>query len=389
MNQAKQTSEHFFAFNPIKGETMAEMFERLAWNLGKRGAVIVNLIIFGSISAYPKGLEAMRRVFGKIEWPVTWVQGDKSNFLPVVGLQVFAFAGGPISTINFQGRVLGCSYENSETRNCFLGSLAPRRSSKGRSDQAGEMFKSASTALHRAGFSLSDVVRTWFFLDEILSWYDDFNRVRTRVYSAMNFRHNAPPASTGVGGICATGRCLTGVMWAVQSKYSTNSVKSVLSPLQCAATTYGSMFSRAVQISEFNGEKLTVSGTASIAASGQTMWPGNVFKQIERSMEVVQGILRSREFRFENIIRLVAYFKCASGMSEFKKWCVKHCLAHLPIQCVCTDLCRSDLLFEIELDAWKGKVISQRAVRTLAHSYSPSYHYAIESEDRNIHRARR
>jgi enamine deaminase RidA (YjgF/YER057c/UK114 family) len=43
-----------------------------------------------------------------------------------------------------------------------------------------------------------DVLRTWFFLDDILAWYAEFNQVRTR-FLADRGPLDRPPASTAVG----------------------------------------------------------------------------------------------------------------------------------------------------------------------------------------------
>ena len=37
-------------------------------------------------------------------------------------------------------------------------------------------------ALEAQGASYRDVVRTWFYLDDILAWYPEFDRSRTAIY---------------------------------------------------------------------------------------------------------------------------------------------------------------------------------------------------------------
>jgi hypothetical protein len=53
--------------------------------------------------------------------------------------------------------------------------------------------------------SYRDVVRTWFYLNDILSWYPEFNQARNAVYRELGLipGHDGGsrrlPASTGIG----------------------------------------------------------------------------------------------------------------------------------------------------------------------------------------------
>lgn len=48
--------------------------------------------------------------------------------------------------------------------------------------QTKRMIQRAAGILESQGASYRDVVRTWFYLDDILAWYPEFNRSRTAVY---------------------------------------------------------------------------------------------------------------------------------------------------------------------------------------------------------------
>jgi len=62
-------------------------------------------------------------------------------------------------------------------------------------------------------------------------------------------------------------------------------------PEQCPASSYGSAFSRAVEIGSTGFRRLLVSGTASIGRDGKTEHIGDARAQIERSMQVVKPFL--------------------------------------------------------------------------------------------------
>lgn len=345
--------EFSFTVKPLPGEGMIEMFSRLALALKDSETTPVKLMVYGSISAHPAGEEAMRRVFGRIDWPVTWVEGAACDGQPIAGIQAFAFSAGRVNPITLNGRVVGSVFEEGAIRHCLLGGLGPGPSSASRPDQFLRTLQVMAIALDKAGFSLTDVVRTWFFLDEILSWYAEFNEARTEAYSRINFRSGASPTSTGISARNPAGTALAAGAWALQPLDSSTQIVEVHSPLQCPAPAYGSSFSRAMEISSPLGRRLLISGTASIAAGGQTLWPGNLRQQIQHTMEVVEIILASRGFEFSDITRATAYFKNRAGVAEFPAWCADRDLRSLPALTVECGICRGDLLFELEADAWK------------------------------------
>jgi len=205
--------------------------------------------------------------------------------------------------------------------------------------------------LQSNGFALGDVARTWFYIDKILSWYDDFNKARTAIYKNHTFRVGSLPASTGVAGENPLNPALALAAWAVQSRGKSNHpAREIISPMQSPASDYGSSFSRAVEIQLPVGRRLLISGTASINADGKTAWVGDVKRQIDLSMEVVDRILKSRGMSFADAARATAYFKRPEDSAALADWCARHD-CQLPALLVHCDICRNDLLFEIELDA--------------------------------------
>jgi enamine deaminase RidA (YjgF/YER057c/UK114 family) len=200
--------------------------------------------------------------------------------------------------------------------------------------------------------TMKNVVRTWFFLDDILNWYGAFNRVRNTVFEQHELRPGSLPASTGVRGRNPAGTALTAAVWAVKPHDETNgTVHFVPSPQQCAATAYGSAFSRAVEINSGGFRQLLVSGTASIEPGGMTVHVGEVRAQIELTMQVAGAILESRGLDFSDVSRATAYFKSGADLPAFQGWLEENHLLSLPVVNACCEICRDDLLFEIELDA--------------------------------------
>ena len=160
--------EMSLTIRPLPDEGLMKMFRRLADSL--QGAPILNLLIFGSSSASAPAADAMKRTFGKARWPVTWVDGGACDGSPIAGIQVSALTGGAVQPIWLAGRVVGSVFQDASARHCLLGGLGPARPSSSREDQTKQTLEQLETALAQAAFSIADTVRTWFYLDNILSW---------------------------------------------------------------------------------------------------------------------------------------------------------------------------------------------------------------------------
>src|SRR5450759_6025433 len=99
-------------------------------------------------------------------------------------------------------------------------------------EQTRQTLEKLKIVLAQAGFDLADTVRTWFFLENILSWYDDFNHARTKIYSGVKFRTGSLPASTGVGAKNPAGTALALAAWAFRPLEINSRAEEVPSPLQ-------------------------------------------------------------------------------------------------------------------------------------------------------------
>ncbi len=128
-------SECCFTLMPLPREGIREMFARLALALNDSATTPLKLMVFGSVSAWPAAEEAMRRAFGKIDWPVTWVEGAACNGDPIAGIQAFAFPAGRVDRITLNGRVVGSVFEDGAIRHCLLGGMGPQSVSGSRPDQ--------------------------------------------------------------------------------------------------------------------------------------------------------------------------------------------------------------------------------------------------------------
>jgi enamine deaminase RidA (YjgF/YER057c/UK114 family) len=337
-------------FTPEPREELSALCRRIATCLDERKATPLHFLVFGNSHAAPAGMAALEKSFGRVNFPVTWVEGADCGGKPVAGIQLYAFTG-DVERIERHGEVVGSVFTEDGARQCFVGGLMHSDPTLPAAEQTRQTLGELQATLALAGFELADTVRTWFFLENILKWYDDFNRARTKIYSGVKFRTGSLPASTGVGAKNPAGSALALAAWAFRPLIKTARAEEIASPLQCPAPAYGSSFSRAMEIYTEHSRRLFISGTASIAPGGRTLWVGDVRKQIELSMDVVEAILRSRGCSFADVARATAYFRHPADAEFFSEWMAANKLGQMPVVAAQCDVCRDDLLFELEAEA--------------------------------------
>lgn len=304
-------------------------------------------LVFGGCAFKDKALAAM----GGARWPVMWVQGDSCSGMHVAGTQALLMNGVDVRRLESGGRIVGTCWSNDDADYCCLAGILPDDATASRTVQTRQVFEAIDDRLGEAGMNFRHVVRTWLFLDHLLDWYGDFNTVRTEFFRKHGVFDHLVPASTGIGAANPEGAALVAGAFAVRPKHAGVSIQAVPSPLQCPALDYRSSFSRAVEIGYAGHRQLIVSGTASIAPNGSSEHLGDVPAQIDLTMRVVQAILESRGMGWDNAVRAVAYFQNIEDAPLLDAYCRSHGIRDLPIVSAHATVCRSDLLFEIEVDA--------------------------------------
>jgi enamine deaminase RidA (YjgF/YER057c/UK114 family) len=284
--------------------------------------------------------------------PQLWLCKDGPTFQPVWSR--LTATGTETRLIRRNGHTVGICYEDAYAEYCLLTGVLPPDLSASRPDQTTAVFEGIEDALKDAGMTFDNVARTWLYMDKILEWYDPFNRARDAFFRARNVYDKLVPASTGIGSANLCGSAITACAIALKPKGGNVKVEAVPSPLQCAALQYGSSFSRAVEIATPEYKTLLISGTASIEPGGATAYVDDVEKQIQLTMDVVEAILVSRGMGWSDTTRAVMYLKKPEYMKPWQAWLQARGLTAMPLITVEADVCRDDLLVELELDAVKA-----------------------------------
>ena len=355
----------YITAHPGKDGGHYSMFENLGQFLRKHNAGIVTQDVFGGCELYAGGMDALARACGTVDWPVTWVEGYGLAPKNLTGTQVYAISGVSVEPVRLDGHIVGGVFEDDDAVYCLLGDLRPTDISCSRAGQARATLEKIEAALATIEMDFSNVVRTWFYINDILSWYDEFNMVRNKLFTERGVFEGVVPSSTGVGVANPAGAAVVAEVFAVKAKNSHNvGISTVASPLQCPAVDYKSSFSRAVEVVLPDHRRLYISGTASIGPDGKTVYVGNVRKQIACTMEVVGAILQSRRMSWADTSRAIAYFKDIENAPLLDEYCRDNHLPHMPIAVAHGDICRDDLLFEIEIDAVSAQAIGKTIKQT-------------------------
>lgn len=283
--------------------------------------------------------------------PLCQLQGDGFSAFPLTGSQTLAIADATLHPMMDGPQLIGYWFDTDDARYCLLGNIQADNLNASRTAQTQHVFNKAAALLEQANMKFTHTIRTWFYLRDLLDWYDDFNALRTDFFRANNIFDHLVPASTGIGAGTPSGEALTCSLLAVCPKNKNVRPLAIPSPLQCPAIDYKSSFSRAIELQHGDTRLLMISGTASIAPSGNTVHLNNAAGQIELTMQVVDAILKSRKMNWNHTVRAIAYFKDRRDVPLFEEYCIANQIPRLPCAIAHATVCRDNLLFELELDA--------------------------------------
>lgn len=324
--------------------TVAELFGFLR----EKAARPVNVRVFVKNGLFNIVNASCQPYLESLQCPITWLSQPDKPAVPAVSFQVHAIGGTPIELVLDGDRQVGCRVRDDHAEYVYLQVLsAPGDNDKYEATR--DVFNKMDSTLQTAGFDFSRTLRTWLFADDILAWYDRLNRGRDHFFQQHDIFNQLVPASTGVGIANPLGSALATELVAVRPLNADIRIEKVVSPLQCEALDYKSSFSRAVRIQTPDHSRMYVSGTASIAPDGTTAHVGECAKQIDLTMQVVEALIANGSMDWSNSVRAITYFKKSEDFGLFDAFCEKTGL-NLPHVKIEADVCRHDLLFELELE---------------------------------------
>lgn len=251
-----------------------------------------------------------------------------------------------------------CSYvllENEEGRFLFSGGWQSDLSAN-IYVQSQDVFERIRGLLEKEGFAVDSIVRQWNYIERITAkdgedqHYQMFNNARSEFYAEAQWK-DGYPAATGIGSTC--GGVLVDLDAAVFSQ-ETCFCTPIDNRLQVAAHAYSDdvlipagsrkttpKFERAKSLT-FDGRRLVyISGTAAIRGEESLIGVG-IERQWEITMENIAQLIGEAKI---GLLRV--YLKYAEDYAAVKR-CLSDHEKNMAISYLETDVCRDELLIEIE-----------------------------------------
>ena len=330
-----------------------EIFSGIRDILRSKNAFILQERVFSTLAATEILRRARSEAYGDLDDGVapTYLVAAEGSSGPIAGVQVHAVSTENKPEVvnldqNSCGRIL-------RTPGCTLLTLssisAPQAGNN--TEQAQIMMEMGESILKQFDADFLSVPRTWMWLKDILSWYDEFNNVRNNFFTERELigagTRQSMPASTGIGlGPDNGGHCAMDLVAVLEPTNSTKYLQ--VTGKQHCALNYGSAFSRASKAATPAGQTVYVSGTASIDANGATTNIGDAAGQINATIEAVRAVLAEMQSSEKDLVQVIAYCKTTEVEKVFEA--SRKALSWPWITVIC-DICRPDLLFEIEATA--------------------------------------
>jgi enamine deaminase RidA (YjgF/YER057c/UK114 family) len=361
IKESASASEVFVTARPTAGlapdEAAREVFAAVAEILRRRDARILHERVFAVDSALGSILPARTAAYGDLDdgGPAVLLAVPEGPVGALAGVQVHAVRAACRPQVIHTARgPCGRTVNAGNFEYVALSSLMAPEAGIAPA-QARAMFEQAEAVLAQVGGTMRSVARTWLWLGDILSWYAEFNRVRTGFFTEKGLldgdpRHSRLPASTGIG-VRPAGKAAC-ALEAVAMIGREESIECLAAAgKQNCAYKYGSAFSRVARAPTPGGKTVYVSGTAAIDETGRTRHIGDPGAQIRMTIENVRACLRDAQCTDTDVVQAIAYSKTPQVEDIFlREW------ADLGWPCVSvqSDICREDLLFEVEATACAG-----------------------------------
>jgi enamine deaminase RidA (YjgF/YER057c/UK114 family) len=290
-----------------------------------------------------------------------------------LSVEAWSIGGPSVRVENFGPNSVAVSYDS--VRWVYCGDIRPDPALSGVHAQTRDMLHRTRNALKGAHSDFQQVVRIWFYLGGITEIegehqrYYELNRARTDFYHDIRFccsllDPNSPrgvyPASTGIG---ASGRDISMGCMTLQTKRDDVFLLPLENPQQTPAYAYhpkyspkSPKFTRAMAL--ILGDYVTtwISGTASIVDS-ESRHPGDVERQTEQTIDNIERLIAPNNFALHGIkgagatlhdlAKIRVYVKRQVDFAKCKAICERR-FGHVPAIYAVADICRPELLVEIE-----------------------------------------
>ncbi len=220
-------------------------------------------------------------------------------------------------------------------------------------DQTADILQQYQAFLKSGKMLLADdVIRTWFFVQDIDANYHGLVAARREHFAAHGLTADTHYiASTGVGGGHADPTATV-----TMDAYAIGGVRpeqiTFLAALDHLSPThvYGVTFERGVAVSYADRRHVLISGTASIDADGHILHPGDVGRQLDRTLENIAVLLGQAGVGFGEVGMFIVYVRDPADLGLAEEL-MRERFGDAPMVVAVAPVCRPGWLIEVECQA--------------------------------------
>jgi len=207
--------------------------------------------------------------------------------------------------------------------------------------------------LRTGGLSLDkNLIRTWFFVRDVDANYKGLVDARREVFARHGLTADTHYiASTGIEGTSADIAAIVTMDAYSISGVRADQIEFLSAPDHLSPTNlYGVTFERGVSVAYQDRKHVTISGTASIDSAGKIVHPGDVLRQLDRTLENVEALLKEAGATLQDVCVFVVYVRDPNDVGVAQK-AMSERVGEAPFQIVIAPVCRPGWLIEIECQA--------------------------------------
>lgn len=369
-----QSPHYFESAGATFEERVAGLFSQLAPDV-----VPARLVFFDDVpddATYERRLEVLAKV-------VTTRFSNKAPVFSYIAqpplppgnmvMEVTLFDGSGADNIRYErlGNHTYLVMETPDARWLLLGGMRSGRPDAPMREQSDALFKAIAAIFNREGFSPEAITRQWNYIEQIddtssgLQNYQCFNDARSDFYAGAIW-HNGYPAATGIGISCSG---LVVDLEAIQPRNKSVSIYSLNNSLQVPAHAYSPCvlfvpqhadqsatpkFERAKLLTFAESGLMHISGTAAIRGE-VSHTEDDVVEQTQITLENMQHLFDRQTLMTaglsdtsEEMFRSLRVYLRHDWHYKSVKSVVQQALPDVPAVYLQADICRRELLVEIE-----------------------------------------
>jgi enamine deaminase RidA (YjgF/YER057c/UK114 family) len=217
--------------------------------------------------------------------------------------------------------------------------------------QSDELFTSLADLMNEKGMNLLDnTLRTWIFVRDIDNHYPGMVTSRREFFTRHGLTEKTRfLASTGIEGASGDAASLVSMDSLSMGGLQPGQVVRMEALDNLSPTIkYGVTFERGLKVLFGDRTHFHISGTASIGSHGELLYPGDVKKQTERTLDNIRALLEPHGAGLEDMSYLKVYLRDPSSCSQVEKIIKQHIPGEVPCLLLEAAVCRPGWLVEIE-----------------------------------------